>query len=178
MFNNKKAEFLIAALLILSSVSCAEDVLLPGEERGVWMLVPPLRETIGSDIRATAEGPDGELYVATRRAVSGDGTGLVLLTDDAGLTWDIGGKGMNPDRRIFEFEILEDGTAFAGMERGGVFRSCDRGMTWKQVNNHLPDLELRSIVTIPDGRLLVSTYFNGLFLSSDRGDRWDRCLSD
>ncbi|MCK4538298.1 MAG: hypothetical protein KAV42_05820 [Candidatus Krumholzibacteria bacterium] len=175
---HKRIRFLAVSLLILSSLSCAEDVVFPGEDRGEWTNVPSVREDIRSSISAIAEGPGGELYLESYWDTADDGTGLILFTDDAGLTWDRRGKGMNPEGWIVDLEVLKDGTVFACKDRNGVFRSCDRGMTWKQVNNRLTDLDMVSIVTIPDGRLLVSTDFGGLFFSSDRGDTWEQCLSD
>ena len=65
---------------------------------------------------------------------------------------------------------------YAGGDRGAVFRSEDRGVTWTRVGaNSAVKIPFSSIVValVPaQGFLLACTSTRGVYLSGDRGDKW------
>jgi photosystem II stability/assembly factor-like uncharacterized protein len=72
-----------------------------------------------------------------------------------------------------DFAINQDGrTLFAGT-RLGVFRSHDGGTSWNPANQGLLDLDVQSLLLLPEsGRLLIGTFNGGIFRSDDSGDNW------
>src|SRR5574341_2650299 len=66
-----------------------------------------------------------------------------------------------------------NGDVFAGTERGGVFRSEDKGDTWTQVSNGLPS-DVRCLVINKSGHVFAGTFGFGVFRSIDNGNTWTR----
>ena len=65
---------------------------------------------------------------------------------------------------------------YAGTNRGGVFRSDDRGDTWREMNNGLYYKEVSSIAQHPvTGELYVGTRPASIFKSADYGESWSNC---
>lgn len=62
---------------------------------------------------------------------------------------------------------------YAGTNRGGVFRSEDRGETWREMNNGLYYKEVSSLAQHPvTGELYVGTRPASIFKSTDYGESW------
>lgn len=59
---------------------------------------------------------------------------------------------------------------YAGTFDGGVFRSADRGRTWRPISRALPNDSIRGIV-VNDSGLFVGTG-RGIFKSVNRGQQW------
>lgn len=97
---------------------------------------------------------------------------------DGGDTWQELGLPM-AERTVLEFQFspdfVNDATAFAVTDSGGVYRTRDRGLTWHTVNNGLGSLNVRDVALSPDfandGVLLVTTS-QGVWRSADEGDSW------
>lgn len=72
-----------------------------------------------------------------------------------------------------ENDILQtDNYWFTHMSPGGVFRSNDNGQTWEKAIKGLPRTrEFRSLIIFKN-KLLVSTFNEGVYVSSDFGDNW------
>lgn len=60
--------------------------------------------------------------------------------------------------------------------RGGVFRSEDRGRSWREINEGIVYKETWSLAQHPKtGELVLGTGPTAIFKSSDGGDHWSEC---
>ena len=65
---------------------------------------------------------------------------------------------------------------YAATGRGGVFRSEDRGQSWREINQGIVYKEAWSLAQHPKtGELVLGTGPAAIFKSSDGGDRWTEC---
>jgi photosystem II stability/assembly factor-like uncharacterized protein len=66
-----------------------------------------------------------------------------------------------------------NGHIFAGICRGGIFRSTDNGDIWTAVNTGLTNLYVGSLAINPATRdIFAGTYDGGVFRSTNNGDSW------
>ncbi len=101
----------------------------------------------------------GDLFVGTG--------GGVYFSPDGGATWSYRGL----SGRIYALAML-DGALLAGTSDSGVFRSTDRGLTWRRSAGGLEG-RARSIGSLlaVDGALLAGTS-DGVYRSTDGGVTW------
>lgn len=65
---------------------------------------------------------------------------------------------------------------YAATSRGGVFRSEDRGESWREINDGIVFKEAWSLAQHPTtGELVLGTGPTAIFKSSDGGDHWSEC---
>ncbi len=108
--------------------------------------------------------------------------GALFRSADGGQTWEevemsgFPSRGVRPlqDLRSLSLspDFLNDGTMFAVASATGLYRSTDRGSTWKQllVENAI---EIRVAPTYPKEPLVVATTNSaGILFSTDGGDTW------
>ena len=96
--------------------------------------------------------------------------GGLFRSEDEGDTW----------TRISSKEMWEwiegldiyDSTLYVGCYGGTVYRSTDKGESWKDVGSNLPDGAGSGLVAINAETLFVSTEDNGIFRSTDGGKSW------
>jgi len=80
------------------------------------------------------------------------------------------------DRDIRSLAVSAD-CLFAGTETGGVFRTCNQGQSWMQVNAGLTNLSVHALAAHDlgaSGRIVFAGTGNGVFLSRDQGQSWTR----
>lgn len=106
-------------------------------------------------------------------------------SDDEGRRWAFLGEGL-PDwgvaRVVVSPEFQQDRTLFVvptATDRGlGVWKSADAGRSWRMASRGLSDLAVQELAISPafgqDGTLLALTRKQGLFRSTDGGERWER----
>jgi photosystem II stability/assembly factor-like uncharacterized protein len=70
---------------------------------------------------------------------------------------------------IFE---TSDGTVFAGC-RNGLYKSADRGESWKQVQNEGWAMDM-----VESEGVLIATGQNGIMRSTDNGEHWEWVISE
>jgi photosystem II stability/assembly factor-like uncharacterized protein len=101
-----------------------------------------------------------------RLYAGGTGTG-VLLSTDGGRSWKPVGKGLlNPD--VIAITMDFQGRLYAGT-RGGIFKSDDRGKTWRLIK----DLEVEAFGLSPaDPSYMVAASKKGFYKSTDGGFVW------
>ena len=115
---------------------------------------------------------------ASDRTVFAGVHGAVAKSIDAGDSWTIVPLS-SPPSLVSALAISpnypEDGTVFAGTLEDGLFRSTDRGSSWKGCNFGLFDLQVLSVVLSPsfkrDGIAIAGTE-TGLFRSTNGGRSW------
>jgi photosystem II stability/assembly factor-like uncharacterized protein len=120
---------------------------------------------------------DGALFAGTME----DG---VLRSTDRGSRWQRWNFGLL-DLAVFCLAIspqfAADDTLFVGTD-SGLFRSTNGGRAWREVS--FPDqlAPVLSLAVSPDyardGTLWAGTESNGLYVSTDRGDRWRRLAEE
>lgn len=65
---------------------------------------------------------------------------------------------------------------YAATSRGGMFRSEDRGETWREINEGITYKEAWSLAQHPEtGELVLGTGPSSVFKSGDGGDSWTDC---
>lgn len=146
------------------------------EEAARWTAVPSPMQ----DVWAVAHDPEDPdvLLAGTRPA------GLYRSTD-AGASWArlpvdglsaFSAINMGPTRVTqILFDPIEAGTVWATVEIGGIFRSDDRGLTWRSCGSGLVSEDVHGIASMRDAQgqpLLFATTNRGLHRSSDRGAHW------
>ena len=92
----------------------------------------------------------------------------VFRSTDKGLTWTQSTTGL-ADRRVNCLAINSLGHLFAGT-LAGIYCSTDNGRKWNALSKNFDSTAISVIITInPSARLLVGTFFEGVFLSTDNG---------
>lgn len=148
------------------------------EDGGAWAVALSLE---GSGVQCLAVDPaDGDTVYAGLRA------GGLRRTADGGTTWDDCGL---PDPGVFSVAVSPlDGAVYAGCEPSRLFRSDDRGETWRALDALL-ELPSRPTWSFPprpwtshvrwiapsphdEDLLLVGIELGGLMRSTDGGENW------
>jgi photosystem II stability/assembly factor-like uncharacterized protein len=115
--------------------------------------------------------------------LAGTSPARLYRSDDGGRTWTEPSVEMVQDcPRIMHSRVttlLADPAVpesmWAGVEIGGLFRSGDRGRSWRAVGRGLSSLDIHALAIVPANgrtkRLLASTN-NDVNLSTDEGETW------
>jgi photosystem II stability/assembly factor-like uncharacterized protein len=73
------------------------------------------------------------------------------------------------------FDPVDDGTVWATVEIGGIYRSKDRGATWECRENGLVSGDVHGLAVVKPpggGKTLLATTNRGLHRSEDNGESW------
>jgi photosystem II stability/assembly factor-like uncharacterized protein len=132
------------------------------------------------DVWAIAQDPQDArvLYAGTRPAG-------FFRSADAGRTWekvDVPGittfseinKGPTRVTQIL-FDPVDAGTMWAGVEIGGIYRSDDRGRSWKFLVQGLVSGDVHGLAVVRNragGKSVLATTNKGLHRSEDNGETW------
>lgn len=88
----------------------------------------------------------------------------------------LGLQGKGPLRAPIVIDHREPRRIYAATSRGGMFRSEDRGQTWREINEGIVYKEAWSLVQDPKtGELILGTGPSSVFKSKDGGDSWTDC---
>ncbi|WP_137177063.1 hypothetical protein [Roseomonas sp. AR75] len=132
------------------------------------------------DVWALAIDPKGPdvLIAGTRPAA-------FWRSADAGRTWQqlsapgmaqFSEQNMGPTRVTqILFDPVDDGTVWASVEIGSIYRSRDRGLTWEKKDAGLVSGDVHGLAVIPlpgGGKALLATTNRGLHRSEDDGESW------
>lgn len=140
-----------------------------------WQAVPlPYTSSVPTALAISADFmKDGTLLVGTNE----DG---VLRSTDRGLswaTWNFGLVDFNILSLVLSPTFASDGTVFAGTG-SGLFCSQTGGKSWKELSLPVGFVPVLSLAISPnfeeDETLLAGTEADGLFISHDRGQSWER----
>ncbi len=113
-------------------------------------------------------------------ALAASRNGWLYRSPDGGETWEVV-DGWDPSygvisRLLPSPNFAQDGVVFAGTEEDGVFKSRDRGRTWRHASFGLLNLSVTALACSPDfGRdevAFAGTEWGGLFRSRNAGRAW------
>ena len=130
------------------------------DEFGVRCILP---STIGV-LAGTSDG----------RVVRLDGSDLVPFAgfdrvEGRDKWWQVGGLDAAANTR--SLAQAPDGTLYANIHVGGIYRSCDLGATWEPTIDQ--ETDVHEIQAFADGVVIAATGMAGLCISRDAGDSWD-----
>ncbi|MEX0948607.1 MAG: hypothetical protein WD296_07365 [Acidimicrobiia bacterium] len=83
--------------------------------------------------------------------------------------WQVGGLDTVANTR--SLAQAPDGTLYANIHVGGIYRSRDLGSTWEPTIDQ--ETDVHEIKALADGLVLAATGMAGLCVSKDAGDNWD-----
>ncbi len=108
----------------------------------------------------------------------GDGHGVILKTENAGLTWNRVSSEELPDVDIYEVKAIDKSTVLAvGTQSGGyglILKTTDGGDSWQRLGTSatIPNLELSGITAV-NSQVYWVVGFSGLILkTTDGGTTW------
>jgi photosystem II stability/assembly factor-like uncharacterized protein len=145
--------------------SCVRNVEPQPQQPPEWADVP-IPPIVSISVNTLASDAQGTLYLGAA------GSPAIWRSTDRGRTWTEKTIGINPCCGVTSFLVKEGSTVFAALPGAGVFISRDHGDKWIQINNHLTDLEIRSLTTAGAGEILAATEDGAIFRSSDDGAIW------
>ena len=162
----------LAAASINTLATSATHGLLAATETGVWQ----------SQDGGASWTPRINIADAISLAVSND-TALTGTVDDG--AWMLAeGKAARkmptpPMRSVSGLALSpsfeQDRTAFIFGLQEGIWRTCDGGTTWVNINASLPGLNVHALVVSPAftrNRMLFAASDDGILVSTDAGDHW------
>ncbi len=112
------------------------------------------------------------------RIFIGEEDGL-FLSRDGGKTFDRA-KGLNAPVLTVAQHPRDPRVLFAGTEDYGIFRSDDRGLSWKPVGSgSVPGATVYEIIFLPrhPSTLLAASFAQGVLISKNDGQSWQKCQS-
>jgi photosystem II stability/assembly factor-like uncharacterized protein len=110
-----------------------------------------------------------------------DSDGTLMLTTDAGQTWRSVRQGLPEQTRVEAVAVVggdDLDIIYAGLSRGGIYRSMDGGAHWLPTN--VGDWSIRDLALSAGSSplLYAAVWPAGIWSSSDGGARWDRADGD
>jgi photosystem II stability/assembly factor-like uncharacterized protein len=174
MYNCKRltGAFVFLFLLISSAFS---------QSSNFWEPAGAIPKT---DVWSIAVNASGHIYAGT-------GSGIYKSTDN-GDSWISIGSELN-NQSINSIFLGSNGLVLVGTSENGIYRSINDGATWTYVseiynstdnginwNLITKKLDVRSIITSPDGRLYAGAWdidfsgTGGIFVSTNNGERWNQ----
>ncbi len=111
-----------------------------------------------NNINAIAVDSSGNIYVGTNN-------GMIFKSMNNGVNWVKMFEISNAS--IQRIVVSPRNVIFATTFGKGVFRSKDFGATWEEVNDGLYNPYVTSLAFLPNNRLVVSSWGNGLFFGTE-----------
>jgi photosystem II stability/assembly factor-like uncharacterized protein len=183
--NSHSGMYLEARVWSLASHRATPDRLFAGTDMGVfrwnertarWTHLPSSMQDVWS-VAVDPADPD-TLIAGTRPA------GL-WRSKDAGETWTaLTAPGVLPASEVnagptrvtqILFDPVDDGTVWAAIEIGSIYRSTDRGNSWEAKGNGLVSGDVHGIAVLRlpgGGKAILATTNRGLHRSEDNGETW------
>ena len=143
--------FIMVIFLIFISVftiQAQEAIIKTNGPEGIWT-------------RSLAIHPDGQVFISAQN-------GSYYQSSDQGDSWEL-----KSTRNTFSeaMVVTEWGDIFIGESR--VYKSTDMAVTWEESNNGIPSTTILSMLYNKyNGDIIVGTYNDGIYVSSDSGATW------
>lgn len=167
---------LVSALLlpVAGFANDIPDVEADAKKFDTWGVIGPE----GGDVRTVAIDPRDKdrIYISTL-------DGQIHLSEDGGQTWRML-VNLNETELIIDnmFVDMRDSkiiyaSGHRHKERGGFFRSVDGGATWKE-SKELRNESIHALTQSPsDARMLFAGTVNGIWVSKNSGESWEKIQS-
>ncbi|MEM9807183.1 MAG: glycosyl hydrolase [Cyanobacteria bacterium P01_D01_bin.56] len=152
------------------SATDADQVFVAGHDGNVYR-----RDGDVWTLALETEVPVGAISINLNTIIIGDHQGHLYRSDDTGQTWETLGTAESAITSVSLVQGTE--TFWIGTEGSGALKTTDSGQTFTPVNQGLPETAIQDIVGAvnPSTNLLslyASTANNGVFYSTNGGDRW------
>jgi photosystem II stability/assembly factor-like uncharacterized protein len=148
----------------------------------VWEEITPYMGIVGIGINDIAVDTNGDVYLAL-------GPKGVMRSTDHGTTWPdtsllVDTISISPnrdfDRNVAFLSLDGQGNLLAGMARGSLFLSRDKGKTWTKLETRNPDGSntLATMVLSPNGNIIIGTQHQHvgsgghIYVSTDNAHSW------
>ena len=189
--NSHSGMYLEARVWTFSSHPENKDVLYAGTDMGIfvwdekttlWTFI----ESPAKDIWAICQNPKNPNFI-----LIGSRPAALFYSEDAGKNWE---KIIIPGLKSFSeinmgptrftqilFDQIDDGTIWATVEIGGIFRSTDFGKTWIEVSSGLESIDVHGICitqNLSNQKIIYATTNLGLHRSTNDGLTWEFVLLD
>jgi photosystem II stability/assembly factor-like uncharacterized protein len=183
--NSHSGMYLEARVWALASHEATAETLFAGTDQGVFRWDEPTARWTHlpspmTDVWSIAIDPaNPNVLIAGTRPAS------FFRSTDAGRSWaSLTAPGVIPlsdvnagPTRVTQilFDPVDDGTVWAAVEVGAIYRSRDRGVTWEFKDKGLisGDVHGLAVVKLPNGgKRLLATTNRGLHCSEDDGETW------
>ncbi len=183
--NSHSGMYLEARVWAIASHPATPERLFAGSDQGVfrwdeptarWAHLPSSMQDVWA-IAVDPANPD--------TLIAGTRPGAFFRSTDAGKSWTklkvdgvIPASDVNAGpTRVTQilFDPVDDGTVWATIEVGGIYRSKDRGLNWEFKDKGLVSGDVHGIgVVKPPGghKVLLATTNRGLHRSEDNGETW------
>lgn len=112
-------------------------------------------------------------FTSERRGLAVGAYGSLLATTDGGETWEPRSVKEGDDFHLNAIAQAPDGSVYLAAEAGHLYRSDDRGDTWRSLESPYKG-SFFGLLAMTDGGLLAFGLRGNLFRSADRGATWTR----
>ncbi len=112
-------------------------------------------------------------FTNERRGLAVGAYGSLLATTDGGETWEPRSVKEGDDFHLNAIAQAPDGSVYLAAEAGHLYRSDDRGDTWRSLESPYKG-SFFGLLAMTDGGLLAFGLRGNLFRSADRGATWTR----
>lgn len=158
----------VALGIVIIHGSCVDDAIIPEEEPIGWIELSVPRHFHNLYVLSLASNGQGALFQGTQRYRN------IWRSTDSGRIWESANSGLNMDCGVVALVAGGGEQVFAGLSGGGVFISRDKGASWTQINNHLTDIDIRSMTINAAGDIVAATDNGAIFRSVNDGGVWSR----
>lgn len=169
---------LIFAFAFTSAVPAMTDggnVFIDEKSATQWSILGPN----GGDVRSVEIDPrdKNKIYISTM-------DGQIHVSNDAGKSWQILVRFDKPQLILDQLIVdsRDSNVIYAsgnrGSAAGGFYKSTDAGKTWKEAKK-LSDQSIHAMIqSSKDPNVIFVGTKNGIYISKDSGDEWDRIESE
>ncbi len=161
-----------AAGAVILHNSCVDNAVLPEEEAIAWIEIPVPRSACNLYALSLASNGRGVILHGAKASHN------LWRSNDRGEMWEEKDLGLNPHCDVTVLLVKGGDKVFAGLSGGGIFLTHDDGDTWTQVNNHLTDLDIRSMTASAGGDIMAGTDNGRMFRSADDGGLWTQVMEE
>ncbi|HAP35259.1 MAG TPA: hypothetical protein DCQ28_04700, partial [Bacteroidetes bacterium] len=123
-----------------------------------------LNDPVAGFVSTVAIGKNGNIYIGTNNTFK--------RSDDNAASWEtVSAPFYSPSRIALHVDSNDD---VIGIGSNGLFRSTDKGASWKNISNGLPYLWVNAYVKDLNGFLFIGTDSGGVYRSTNNGQSWEQ----
>jgi photosystem II stability/assembly factor-like uncharacterized protein len=104
------------------------------------------------------------------------GNGQILITNNGGLDWNL--SVLSIKNNIYSLELIDSVTAIGADEYGNVFKTSDRGKSWKTIPINNNTEALIDIYVLNKNNCFILSSKGNVYKSTDSGENWNKIASN